>query len=294
MKRINELTSIGFQIDQFNQSAYGKVAGYHYLLSYYKQNKRLVLSTSVSLTEECHLALMNLPLTYIDQLTYQKPILQMVIQNINKVNPQQIEQMLQMVSTFLSHWQVKEICQYCQQEKNVHICHMQGNIALVCDDCLQQYQASVPSLPQVKFGRGLIGLILGAIVGMAAWVAFYQTGYITVLGGFLMSFLAIKGYEKFAGRLDLRGLILAIIVSVIMLAVAEMLCLDLEIIKALDVDFERALDLLPRFLEESEIQEAVAQDLAFGYIFMLIGSFSMYYQAYHQVKRQGVYEKKMD
>lgn len=294
MKRMNELTQIGFQIDKTNQVAYGIIGQYHYLLTYYKQNKQLYLKTSIHLSADDHIALMNLPLTVIDQLKYENLTLIMMIKDVRKVSVNEIEKMMQIVSLFLSQRNIKEVCHYCQQEKPVHVCQMQGTIELVCDDCLNQYQNLKPGLVPVQFSRGLIGILGGSIIGMVIWILIYQLGYIAGISGLVMAYLCIRGYEKLAGRLDKKGLFIAIIVAIIMLAFAEIICVNIEVAKSFNMSFGEALEFLPEVLEESEIQAAIFQDLAFGYIFMLAASYSLYVQEYRRIKQQGVYEKKMN
>lgn len=294
MKQINELTQIGFRIDTKNQIAYGMVGQYHYVLTYYKNNKQLYIKTCVHLSNEDHLELMNLPLTVIDQLKYQNLDILMMIQNVRKISVDEIEKMMQMVSSFLSQRNIKEACHYCQQEKSVHVCQMQGAMELVCDDCLNKYQTIKPGIIPVHFSRGLVGLFGGSIIGMIIWILIYQLGYVAGISGLLMAYLCIKGYEKFAGRLDKKGLFLSIIISVVMLAIAELICFNLEIANAFHLSFTEALEVLPEMLDESSVQEAIFQDLAFGYIFMLVASYSLYVQEYRRIKQQGVYEKKMN
>ena len=66
---------------------------------------------------------------------------------------------------------------------------------------------------------GLIGALLGALVGAIAWCLVMQLGYIASLVGFVIGFLAEKGYTLLKGKVG-GGKVVILVIAVIFGVVA--------------------------------------------------------------------------
>jgi hypothetical protein len=55
--------------------------------------------------------------------------------------------------------------------------------------------------PEGSYIRGLVGALVGATIGAAAWCLVMQLGIIASLVGFAIGWLAEKGYSLCKGRL---------------------------------------------------------------------------------------------
>ena len=134
---------------------------------------------------------------------------------------------------------------------------------------------------------GIVGALLGSLLGVVVWVLIYQLGYISAAGGAVMVICALKGYELLGGRLNVTGIIISCVVSVIMLLFAEQVCLSIEIYQAFsdyDITFFDAFQSVPAFLEEPEIRNAVLVDLVMGYILLAAGAWGTIHQTYKKNK----------
>ena len=65
---------------------------------------------------------------------------------------------------------------------------------------------------------GFIGALLGAAIGAVAWAAVGMMGYIASIIGFVIAFLADKGYDLFKGRQGTVKMVILIICVVLAVA----------------------------------------------------------------------------
>ncbi len=125
---------------------------------------------------------------------------------------------------------------------------------------------------------GIVGAVLFAIIGAALYFVVYQMGFIAGICGLVMFVLADFGYGLFAqtkNKTSLVRLAAAVISMLVMIFVAEYLCLSYEIFQAykeFDVTFFEAFKATPEFLTDPEISGAVIEDLIFAYGFGLLAT----------------------
>lgn len=151
--------------------------------------------------------------------------------------------------------------------------------AVFCERCASE-QAMAPKTPEDSVPvaenvlAGVVGAILFSLVGGALYFVIYQLGYIAGIVGLAVFFLAGLGYDLFArtkGRKSTPRLITCIIATILALFVAEYICLGYEIFVAnkdlYDITVFDAISVVPEFLAEAEIRNAVIGDLVFAYVF---------------------------
>lgn len=68
---------------------------------------------------------------------------------------------------------------------------------------------------------GIIGSILGAALGGVLWIVIGKLGFIAGIAGSIMMIFSIKGYRRFSGLLDKKGKILSIVITFVMILVAQ-------------------------------------------------------------------------
>ncbi len=125
---------------------------------------------------------------------------------------------------------------------------------------------------------GVVGAFLFSIIGGVLYFIVYQFGFIAGICGLVMFILANFGYSLFAGtknRNSVPGLVSAIACTIIMLFLAEYLCLSYEIFiayKAEEITFFDAVLATPQFLAEPDIRSPFISDLFFSYIFGFFAS----------------------
>lgn len=178
-------------------------------------------------------------------------------------------------------------CESCGTEHGLNLYELDEASHMFCSSCytsvselLQQNAAKKKAAGQGNVLGGIIGALLGSLIGVAVWVLIYQLGYISVIGGLVMIFCTMKGYELLGGRLTKLGVCISCLISILMLFVSEYLCIAIEVTKVYeDFSFMDSLALTPLFIKEPEVSDAVIMDLFVGFIFMVVGAFATVKQA---------------
>lgn len=124
---------------------------------------------------------------------------------------------------------------------------------------------------------GVVGAFLFSLIGGLLYFAIYQCGYIAGIVGLVIFVLANFGYNLFSkNKGSIAGLVVSIIVTVVMIFLAEYFCLSFEIYQTFkteaDITFFDAVRATPDFLSEPEVSKAFLGDLAIAYIFSFIAS----------------------
>ncbi len=135
---------------------------------------------------------------------------------------------------------------------------------------------------RTKVLLGTIGAILGGLIGALIWVLLYYAGYITAIGGAAIVLLAFKGFEILGKKINLAAVIISIIVSVLIMALALYVGSTLDIIEAFELDiktdfwvaFKNTASFLREYLpQDSEFKSAFIKDVLMSYLFLVVGSF---------------------
>lgn len=74
-----------------------------------------------------------------------------------------------------------------------------------------------------RFLCGILGAFLGALAGAVLWLLVSLFGIIAGLAGFVMLRLTLLGYEKFSGKLDKKGAVICLLLTVMMIPAADLL-----------------------------------------------------------------------
>lgn len=123
---------------------------------------------------------------------------------------------------------------------------------------------------------GAVGALLFSVIGGVIYFLVYQLGFIAGICGLVTFILASFGYDLFAkpkGKNSIAGLISAIIATLVMIFVAEYLCISYEIFQVFKeegITFFDAVRATPDFLTEPELMGAVVKDIAMSYLFTFL------------------------
>ena len=124
---------------------------------------------------------------------------------------------------------------------------------------------------------GVVGAFLFALIGGGLYFLIYQIGYIAGICGLVTVVLSMFGYQLFSGRKNsMKGVVTSIIMMVLVILLAEYLCLSMEIhnaYKEYEISFLDALRSTPQFLSEPEILAGVGFDLLIAYALGVLASF---------------------
>lgn len=203
-----------------------------------------------------------------------------------------IEEFLQELVSYCKGNQLVNCCEHCGSEDGVTAYLVGGKYHALCQNCHAQVEDSIAATAtEMKSKRGnlisgIVGALLGSLIGVVAWVLVYQLGYIAAIVGLVMIVCTFKGFSMFGGKLNGLGIGVCVLVSVVMLYVAERLSVSLDIYNAAktmyDITFFDAYRSFPEFMAESEVKAAVIQDMIYGYGFMAVGGFSTVWHTYKQ------------
>ena len=135
---------------------------------------------------------------------------------------------------------------------------------------------------------GFIGALLGAAIGAVLWTVVGMLGYVASIVGFVIAFLADKGYDLFKGRqgtIKMIVLILCVVLAVgagtVGTAVWALHDVYTEEVNALTEIEKKLYDIMPEDefilmgLSDSEIQGEILKDAGMGLIFGFLGSFGL-------------------
>ncbi len=181
-----------------------------------------------------------------------------------------------------------KICNHCGQSTNDEskFCtNCGGSNFTTAEDALQSpaytlngEQGGTPEAPEKeKVFLGILGAFLFSLAGGIIYVILYQFGILAAICGWVTFILAGVGYRKFSKtkeRFSLKSIIISLIMLVIVILLAEYVCIAIEIYKELVSDyyitFLDAFLFVPTLLTDSEALRIALGDLGFSYLFGFI------------------------
>ena len=152
-------------------------------------------------------------------------------------------------------------------------------------------------LAEEKVGAGIVGAFLFALVGGILWFLLYQIGFLAAISGIVGVVCAIKGYSIFAKRESIKGVVISIIATLVVIVIAWYFCLAYDVYKAYQewfaageidftITFSEAVSGAYMFLEDSEIALAYFKDLGLGVLLCIIGSVGTIRNALNKAKAE--------
>lgn len=126
---------------------------------------------------------------------------------------------------------------------------------------------------------GTIGAIIGSIIGSVLWIILDQVGFIASIAAVAIIFCGIKGYEIFAKKISKKGLIICIIITLIVIFLADLVSLGISAYIGLkseyDVSLIRCIFYSYEFLSVPEVASPFWISLGMGYLFAAGGCFKI-------------------
>ncbi len=155
-----------------------------------------------------------------------------------------LDAFLKEITLYCSSNGLVHCCEVCQTEQNLSLYQVDDSNLVLCPVCYadltQNIQRRMDRSRREGNGNiagGIVGALLGGMIGIAVWVLIYQLGYISGLAGLVMVVCAFKGYELLGDRINKVGITLCILLSLLMVPLAEQLSLAIEIYNALKHDY---------------------------------------------------------
>ena len=83
-----------------------------------------------------------------------------------------------------------------------------------------------------RVGGGTVAALVYALLGGALWLGLHYVDFWAWLGALVAVRCAVKGYENVARRLSYKGIVLATVMALLVLAIAWYLCLSDDVYQA--------------------------------------------------------------
>jgi len=78
-------------------------------------------------------------------------------------------------------------------------------------------------------GKGILGALLGSLAGVLAIVLIGRLGYVAAISGVVMAFCSLTLYQKFAGGISKKGIIICAIIMLIMTIIGNHVSIVIDV-----------------------------------------------------------------
>lgn len=296
----------GLTYDPKRRAAFGDYHGYQTVIHDLSNQKQYILKLSVNgpVLEQGDIVtpfLQSLGRPYVNYSNYENLTVTVSVKAKNKKDLENLSELMNTLTDFFRMNSLSSCCKYCGAQSPLGIYSVNGQPDAMCEPCFGRIQQNLTQAQQQikeKKGNvffGIVGALLFSLVGVVLWVIIGQFGYIAGICGLITVVCAMKGYEKLGGKLDLLGVILTVIISIVMIFVAEEISLGIQIYTTFQevypITIFDAFSALPQFMQEQEVIEAVIRDLLMGYVLMAVASVGTIINVYrnknlkHEVSR---------
>ena len=122
---------------------------------------------------------------------------------------------------------------------------------------------------------GIIGALIGSLAGVAAIILLDMIGFIASVSGVVMGAATLFMYEKLAGKISKKGIIICVIIMIIMVLIGNNLAWSIAIARELKVT---VFDVFPRLypvITTSGLTGDYIRGILALYAFTLLGAFGI-------------------
>lgn len=189
---------------------------------------------------------------------------------------------------FLNKEKFESGCNVCGITYNLETYKLDESYCVLCNNCVNKIQQECEEEKNAIANQksniipGIFGAIIGSLIGVFAWVVIYSLGYIASLAGLITVVFAMKGYAKLGKYLDTKGILISLLISILMIYIANQLSWTIQIIAmfsqtGVQLPFLHTFISLFDILKELEIVSGENNivssfygDLTIGYLLSLI------------------------
>jgi hypothetical protein len=104
---------------------------------------------------------------------------------------------------------------------------------------------------------GFVGAFLGGAFGSVLWVFMGRMNLLAGIAGILITFFAVRGYCKFSGSLDRKGLLSCLFISIVMIYAANYMLYEVTLYRYY---FSESYNMLNMFRSLKRLPELAATD----------------------------------
>ena len=217
--------------------------------------------------------------------------IQMTASGLAKNSAAMIDRVVNGILDFLRTENAGSGCQLCGVDAYVSGYNVNGSPHFLCSGCAQASINQMEAERQSKLNDqsnpalGLVGALIGSLIGVLCWVLIYQVGFIAGIAGVLIIMAAMKGYTILGKSLDKKGVIIATIISLLMVFVANELSMRIAVYIAFNkggghLSFANMCEDWSNIMEVCELWGVYWRDLIVGYFLTFVAGFGTIAQAF--------------
>ncbi len=278
--------NLGFSFDAESGAIYGERGGYCMIISSQNSNYPYMLSVTVSaqtssgtLTKDIckQFKSNNKP---VSNITQNGSLVTMSLKQYSDQTTlyENIDASINSFIDLLRTEEFKNACQTCGNQNPIP-CNVGGNYLFLCSDCFSKLQ-SEKSMNYIENQNksenllaGIVGAFFGSLVGVIAIIILSQLGYVAVISGMIMAICTLKGYEKLAGKLTKKGIVVTSILMIIMTVVGVQLDWSIAVMREFEINFFDSFSAFMLLLKEVPmIKTEYYKSLVLQFIFVIIGA----------------------
>ncbi|MBS4461244.1 MULTISPECIES: DUF1097 domain-containing protein [unclassified Facklamia] len=178
-----------------------------------------------------------------------------------------------------------------QTETSVYI--VQNVIQLLNQEEFNQIYSDIDRQKQERESKkesrllGIIGAFLGSLIGAAVIIIIGQLGYVSVIGGLVIGFATVKGYELLAKRFSWFGVFVSFLMALIMVYIAYKIDWAISIARQVEANFFDVYQNIPVLLDNEYIDATFyATELAKLFMYSLVGIITSIYYTFREYKQK--------
>lgn len=177
-------------------------------------------------------------------------------------------------------------CSICGSPNNLSVISVNGSCSIMCDDCFEKSKAELANAQiQVKKSKGnllsgIVGAFLGSLIGVVAWIIFYQIGRYEFVAALVLAVCTIKGYQKFGGKLNIGGIVVSLLIASGMLYFANDASVAVQFCISDGTNFFDEIRNISTTLAYGDNLNRHIYNLVIGYILLFIAAISTYISIY--------------
>lgn len=191
-------------------------------------------------------------------------------------------------------------CNLCMNIENLGYTEQDGQVMEVCEACHEKLQGAVEEIRTQRettgsYAKGAVGAVLGGIVGIVPWVLIGMLGYVAAISGLIMAWLSYKGYQLLGGKRS-RGMIwVLVIVLIVFTYVGVIGSIFVQIVNAngYALTLESFIGFVSISFTQNEFTGMIWGQLALGWLFAGLGSFSLLRRARHEGRGKDIEVKRV-
>lgn len=286
----------GLQFDAARQAAYGTVSGLGVTAAAHGQKEYLITisaegadGTAQTLNTALNGLRQNNP--SVIMASYCNHAASLGVKSVRGKDAENLSQVLREVVSACTSQGMHGCCVRCGAA-SAGPASVNGDLEYICEPCFGQLsQAGNAQIGPGRIVLGLIGALIGSLLGVALWVIIYNFGYIAGIAGLAMLLFSVKGYQLFTKDINTPAIIFCVVLSLLMVFVAENVCVIVEFNKFLQTYASTAsitdIGLLPTLSmawSDDEMRLAMLRDLGIGYFLYIIAGISYIRQLYAGAK----------